>query len=908
MLQEFKPSFYLRYVYAQAGYQYNPKAETIEDQLKGCLDPLERKTPYQATDTMIEAIQTAKLRFILLWSWAHFHQSLSLYKLGQWQSKLADATFDCVLRSTWCLPKFQQTLQKDYKDGRVPGLFILGLGKLGGNDLNFSSDVDLIAFFDADLLPIKPFYGKNDIANRVLKQVHQALCYGSSANIWRIDWRLRPEVSTTGLAISTQVAENFYFYRAPTWHRLALLKARVIAGDQASSTRFLDTLQPYIWRKNLDYTVIDELHHLKTRINLEHPSLKLQRAQQHQITESSEGFNVKLGTGGIREIEFIINGLQMLFGGRITALRLTNTIEAIQQLQNEGLLDSQEAELLVSAYSFLRRLENGLQMLNDQQTHQIPSNNRSKQQLMQLLSIADWSAFSLQLWQFRTQVHSHFNGLFAEGNTNSTEPPIIPELTGHLDERAQNIIDSWHQGFICYGISPQRAVILSETLLPVILNSIKRYSNPDHYQSSIAALDYFFKNLPQGEQYFSILQQKSQLVDTLTMALLVSPPMASLLSQSPHIIDSLVVKKFRRWDNIIPFVKDPESQSNALRRQVNEYLFQIYLRIINHDLTAEKAYQELTTTALLSLSSAVDIVNSQMLLEKIPISIVALGRMGMGVMSPKSDLDVIFISEITEELELAGRFCRRLQTTLSMRMREGVVYEMDTRLRPSGRLGAIVVSPENWKRYLTTKAFTWEHLALVPAKPIWGSPQLKQTIIDIRRDILTMHRSKQQCINDVHKMLKRIQEQRIKEPRSGFDVKLMPGGILECDFLIAFLVLLNAKRDTSLADITYNEVVERLDKNYGYSGLHTIWTFYNKLNIWTRILGLSEQPLDSLPAFVDTCLLKAFDIKNTQDLIAITTDYGQQVRSWLNTILKASSLKDKAKSRDWQETPVEQIL
>ena len=257
-------------------------------------------------------------------------------------------------------------------------MFLLGLGKLGGLDLNFSSDVDLIAFYDPDALPVPATKGQAYIASDVCKRATQILHPRNSPNfVWRVDWRLRPESSGTGLAISTAKAETFYFFRSLPWHRLALMKARVVAGDKSAGARFLERLEPFIWRRNLDFTTLDELAALKTRINNEHPGLQYERAAPEPITPSASGFNLKLGRGGIREIEFIVNAQQLIHGGKRPRLRVTNTRTALTALADINMLSPDEAKSLRDDYRFFRELENTIQMTENEQTHLVPNGGKT---------------------------------------------------------------------------------------------------------------------------------------------------------------------------------------------------------------------------------------------------------------------------------------------------------------------------------------------------------------------------------------------------------------------------------------------------------------------------------------------------------------------------------------------------
>ena len=266
------------------------------------------------------------------WSALSLQDKADFKILGTLQSEFAAHSIDVALQTAWQIEA--KSLKLKNLPHQVPGLFILGLGKLGGLDLNFSSDVDLIAYYDPDTLPVPKHVGQSYVVNKVLKRMGQILKPRSSPDfIWRVDWRLRPEASASQLSMSTEMAQDFYFFRALPWHRLALMKARVIAGDKDVGEHFLENITPFIWRQNLDFRALDELAHLKSRINLEHPALRQQRAAPEPITTDATGFNVKLGSGGIREIEFIANAQQLIWGGKQYALRTPNTLDALYMIQ-----------------------------------------------------------------------------------------------------------------------------------------------------------------------------------------------------------------------------------------------------------------------------------------------------------------------------------------------------------------------------------------------------------------------------------------------------------------------------------------------------------------------------------------------------------------------------------------------
>jgi len=326
--------------------------ERHTESLSATADILEQSVARAAAAQSARELQDLKDIFALNWSAVTFAGTLTFEALSELQSEFAAVTIKTALRLAW-QESAKRFRLKIPDHGDVKGLFVLGLGKLGGRDLNFSSDVDLIGFYDPEIIPVPKNLGQAHVCGKVLQALTQILNPRNAADfIWRVDWRLRPESSATGLAMSTDDAEMFYFTRALPWHRLALMKAQIVGGDTACGEAFLKTLTPFIWRQNLDFRAIDDLADLKAHINLEHPALRQERAQPEPITKNMEGFNVKLGRGGIREIEFITNAQQLVWGGKQYKLRTTHTLTALKLLCELGHINNEDYTQLRRIYNF----------------------------------------------------------------------------------------------------------------------------------------------------------------------------------------------------------------------------------------------------------------------------------------------------------------------------------------------------------------------------------------------------------------------------------------------------------------------------------------------------------------------------------------------------------------------------
>lgn len=761
-----------------------------------------------------DALPGLKSRFALVFAQTAF---TDFDEIGRLWTQFADATIDRALELAWAEAAERHRLT--LPAGKIPGLFVLGLGKLGGLDLNFSSDIDLIAFYDPEILPVQETKGQAYIASDICKRMTQILQPRHAPDfVWRVDWRLRPESSGTGLAISTTKAEAFYFFRALPWHRLALMKARVIAGDVETGTRFLESLEPFIWRRNLDFTMIDELATLKARINDEHPGLQGERAAPEPITTKADGFNLKLGRGGIREIEFIANAQQLIRGGKHPTLRVTNTRAALSNLGELGFLDPDDVETLKEDYAFFRTLENAAQMQKNEQTHIIPKGEAQSEWRAFLNLSADFDA---DIYRRRQRVHTQFKFLFEEASHN-VRMANLSELTG----QTRIIAKHWAEGFTAHGLSLASS-LRYRPLGRALLERVQRMDRPDAY----VRIDEFLKQLGRSEQYFALLARYPDLLDTLVTPLLHSPHMSEILHQSPHIIDIFLSADSPSLVEQSTFVlssPDYEHRLEALRRFVNEQLFRAYTQFINAQRDATSLQEKLTAIAEQTLTLSLRIVADDLELDALPLTVLGLGKMGNATMAPRSDLDLVFLFSDECDTELSAQIVRRLRTTLMTKLREGIAYELDMRLRPSGRSGPPAVKLTAFRDHHMNRAHSWEHIALAPGRIVAGDRTLGEEAMAIKSEILTRPRSRDAFLSDASAMYERIRSERItKTPADVWRTKLREGGLMQADFLISSFQV--------IGDAPPPE-------------LHEAAITWRDLQIWERLLALKGKPVSETPA------------------------------------------------------------
>ncbi len=800
-----------------------------------------------------ERLLEIKDRFALGWSAQSLTQSASFETLGDLQSLFAARTINKALQAAWHLEA--KALKMDVKANPLKGLTVFGLGKLGGFDLNFSSDVDLIAFYDPEIFPVPVHRGQGHISHKILQTMTQFLKPRAHPNfVWRVDWRLRPEASTRQLAMTYEMAEAFYFFRALPWHRLALMKARPIAGDIDRGEVFLETITPFIWRKNLDYRTLDELAHLKSRINLEHPTLSQERAQSEPILEDPSGFNVKLGRGGIREIEFIANGQQLIWGGRQHDLRTPNTLKALERLSQFGKIDQKFQTKLCAIYKRHRKIENVIQMLENQQTHLIPNDEDKHSALAKLLGI-DWSELSAQIYSDRKFVSEEFRSLFDNNSAITKEEPpsqsgtkpynlVIDSVLETLSPTTRETVNMWLSGFQSMRNKRDYDALFVELGRKLVSTLLESHIEPEE---AIIRVQAFLKDVSRSEQYLHLLARHDTLVKKLIPPLIHSPHMTTLLQQSPHIIDIFLTPQSGMNTDFIFANPDFETRLERLRRFVNENLFQFYTAFMQPHTEGESVtpailHKNLTLLAETTLQAALKIVQEDMSLDELPISVIGMGNLGSKLMAPQSDLDLIFIFNDEVDTQLSHKIVRKLRTILTAKMSEGVAYDLDMRLRPSGRSGPPAVFLSSFEEHHNMRARNWEHIALLLARPVAGDARLGKKVMDIKSQILARPRDRAQFLSDASAMWERISTQRLSEVRaSDLNSKLRHGGLMQAEFIQACHRILDKNTKVDL-------------------GEHI--QFWSSLQLWERLLGLTAKPVSEIPQFYAGQIAAHFDITN----------------------------------------------
>ncbi|MBK5954445.1 bifunctional glutamine synthetase adenylyltransferase/deadenyltransferase, partial [Rhodospirillum rubrum] len=708
---------------------------------------------------------------------------------------------------------------------RDSGFFILGMGKLGGGELNYSSDIDLIVLFDAEKAR---YQGK-----RSLKECYVGLTRDlvrmmeertAEGYVFRTDLRLRPDPGSTAVAISTEAAEIYYETMGQNWERAAMIKARPVAGDLVAGQAFLTHLRPFVWRKYLDFNAIQDIHSIKRQIDAVRGGAEIGVA----------GHNIKLGRGGIREIEFFAQTQQLIWGGRTPKLRSKSTCEALADLVEVGLVEAPAADELTEAYRYLRTLEHRLQMIDDEQTQTLPLEPDKLRHLALFMGEADAEALGVAVTTRLRRVESHYAGLFEDapslsqgGNLVFTGGEDDPETLATLrrmgfsnPEGISATIRGWHHGRYAATRSTRTRERLTE-LMPDLLKALAATAQPD---TALLRFDEFLSKLPTGMQLFTLFQANPGLLGLLAEIMGDAPRLSEHLARNPRLMDIVLTPGFfegapshadmtRSLDALLADAVVFEDTLDLVRRWANDLRFSIGVLALRGLVEAEEAGQSLSDVADVALSRLVPRVEAEFALAHgvVPggaMAVVALGKLGSREMTATSDLDLIVVYETPEDSEgsqatEAGqrplpvsayytRLTQRIVNAITALTAEGALYEVDMRLRPSGNKGPLATSLTAFRRYQADAAWTWEHMALTRARVITGPEGLRARIDAVIAETLTRPRDAETLARDVADMRARME--RDKPAASPWDVKLAPGGLVDIDFLAQFLQLRHAPR------------------------------------------------------------------------------------------------------------------
>jgi glutamate-ammonia-ligase adenylyltransferase len=761
-------------------------------------------------DTIAPLLRVAKQRIALLAAVAEAGGQWSTAQSTAALSDLADATLDAGLDVLMRKAARRGLLLREGSSARS-GLALFALGKHGGRELNYSSDIDIVAFFDAD----RNILAEPSEATRFYTRVVQrltALMQDRTENgyVFRTDLRLRPDPGSTPVALPIEAALTYYESRGQNWERAAWIKARPCAGDIEVGESFLKELRPYIWRKHLDFATIADIQAMKRQINI----------AKNVGAVRVEGHNVKLGLGGIREIEFFTQTQQLIAGGRDADLRVRPTTEALAALARANWISSKAAEELTGTYWFLRAVENRLQMLRDEQTHIMPETAEGVAVIARLIGYGEQSAFEQAYRAALGLVVGYYADLFAEGETLGTgegslvftgsddDPDTLETLSrlGFADpSRAIATVRKWHYGNYPATRAAAARAHLTE-LLPMLLKTIADGGNADE---ALARFDHFLSRLPTGVQLFALLRQHEKLRTLLVALMASSPRMADAVIHRVHVMDGLIDPDFadqvhRRTvliEKIAGFLGDAVDYQEVIDRARiigQEQKFLIAAGLLSGSVTPVKAGEQFTVLAETLLDHLFAAVRREFekrhgIVPGAQHALLAFGKMASREMTVSSDLDFIMLYHVEGDAEESDgekplavgqyytRLTQRLIAALTAPTSEGVLYDVDMRLRPSGNAGPLASSLSGFISYHHDHAWTWEHLALTRARVVSADGGLGDLVAAAVEKILSRPRDRRKTLEDVVSMRALMAKER--PARHDFDLKLIPGGLVDLEFI-----------------------------------------------------------------------------------------------------------------------------
>ena len=794
------------------------------------------------TAALMRRLRVAKRRVALVAAVAELAGTWSLEQQTEALSRFAAAALSAALRHLLreAARKGLVVLGDTNEPERSSGLIVLGMGKLGGDELNYSSDIDLIMLYDAARTRVTGRDGVQAFFVRLTRELVRILEERTGDGyVFRTDLRLRPDPASTPLAMSVAAALAYYESVGQNWERAALIKARPVAGDRVAAQRFLAELRPFLWRKNLDFAAIQDVHSIKRQINAHWGGGRI----------AIQGHNIKTGRGGIREIEFFAQTQQLIWGGRIPELRVRSTCEALRRLAETGRIDAGAAAELLGDYRFLRRLEHRLQMVDDAQTHTLPSERAGIERIAVFLGYGRTDDFVADLSSHLASVERHYAELFEQAPTLAGPGNLV--FTGAENDRetlrtlsqlgfaeptsVSGLVRGWHHGRMRATHSQRAREILTE-LVPELLRIFGATLHPD---AALRRFDQFLSRLPAGVQVFSLFHANPGLLALVAEIMAGAPRLAEHLAQRPALLDSVLTEGFfaplpdkqalaAELEQALAGARDFEGTLDALRRWAAERRFQVGVQLLRRSLDGARAGVSLADIAETALAALLPTVEAELARRhgRVPggtFAVIGMGRFGSREMTLASDLDLILIYDVPPGVETSdgahplavsgyyARLSQRLIGAITAPTAEGRLYEVDMRLRPSGAAGPIASHFTGFARYQRESAWTWEHMALTRARPVAGDAGLRQRISETLEAVLRMPRDPQRLVSDIATMRRRIAEE---NPRpSPWDLKNRRGGLIDLEFFVQYLILREAAsfpeilhRGTAQALVALSEV------------------------------------------------------------------------------------------------------
>ncbi|HEV1999952.1 MAG TPA: bifunctional [glutamine synthetase] adenylyltransferase/[glutamine synthetase]-adenylyl-L-tyrosine phosphorylase [Xanthobacteraceae bacterium] len=705
--------------------------------------------------------------------------------------------------------------------------FALAMGKYGAGELNYSSDIDLIVLYD----PSAPVAGGADAGTLFVRLTRNLvrLLQDRTADgyVFRVDLRLRPDPGSTQIAIATDAALTYYERAGETWERAAFIKARAAAGDVSAGEAFLQDVSPFVWRRYLDHAAIAEVHAMKRQIH----------AFRGHGEVAVEGHNIKLGRGGIREIEFFAQTQQLIAGGRAPRLRGRETLPMLAELAKEKWIDKRARDELTGAYVFLRRVEHRLQMVGDEQTHTLPQDPVALDRFARFLGLRGREPFAAALTKHLTQVQAHYAHLFEDAPplaaiarrlefpTDADDRETLDTLS-RLGFRQPLAASAYVRNWLAGGhrsLRHEAARADLAAIIPTLLDALARTGHPD---AAIVACDHFFAALPGAARLLAAMRTHPDLVELLAVIFGTAPRLAEIVAQAPSLLDGLLDPAFfgappgevqltERLAALLADAPNHEELLDRARRFGREHMVLIGVRVLSGALSASQAgeaFARLADVLIRALHRAEEerFATVHGRIKGAQSAAVAFGKLGGREMTAGSDLDLVLLYDSAADAPQSdggrplhaatyyARLTQRLVSALTTPTNAGKLYDVDLRLRPSGRSGPVATSLASFAIYQRDEAWTWEHMALTRARVVSATPVLRARIETLIRDVLCRARDPAKIARDGREMRGMIAREKGEGDR--WDLKYAAGGLIDIEFTAQFLVLGHAAKHPAIVD------------------------------------------------------------------------------------------------------------
>jgi len=780
------------------------------------------------------------------------------------------------------------------------GLAVIALGKLGSHELNYSSDIDPILIFDPETLPRRERDDPEEAAVRIARRWVDLLSQRTAdGHVLRVDLRLRPSPEVTPIVLPVDAAISYYETHALAWEQAAFIRARASAGDKALGQRFLSAIQPFIWRRSLDFGQIKRIGEITDRI----------RSHYAAGQAFGPGYDLKRGRGGIREVEFFAQVQQLIHGGRNPALRAPATLDALAALANAGIVEPDVAGTLADAYRLLRTIEHRLQMVDDQQTHSLPASADALANVARLHGMGGGDELVGLLAPHVATVGGHFDALVGarQGGPGARWPHNAEALASAAEQAgfadgpaAARLIERWRGGAVRALRTPVAQAALEE-LLPTLMPAIGRAPDP---AVALARFDALLSGLPSALNFMNLLVAQPQLAAMLAAILAHAPALADDLAARPTLIEGLLdasvfaapASPVALAAQMVADGRDYERQLDHVRNVVGEHRFALGVQLVaaaRDPLLVSRGYADIADAALEALTAAT-IAEFEVAHGRVPgaeLLILALGRLGGRALTHASDLDLILLYEGDHLAESDGRrplgatnyfnrLGQRVIAALSVPTAAGRLYDIDVRLRPQGNKGPLVASLDAFTRYQREEAWTWEHMALTRARPVFGSGEARVKLAGIITDVLATPRDTTILLADIAKM--RADMAAHKPPASDLDVKLVDGGLVDCEFAIHATQLVHRTGFDPRLNVALRRLV---DAGLAPPGVHGAMDLMGRMLVTLRLMAPGGTPpsAESAARVAQVCGY-GDDVGGWHALLPAYADARQEVGGWWRAI------------------------